>query len=260
MSLARRDLLVALAGLAPWQLARAADREEALRHYAAERYRDAQDAFERLLEADPENSNFALWLGLSMGRRAERMTGVRRLGAFSLARKVLAMFERAVELDPENLAALEALQNFHLAAPGLVGGSKATARSLAGRIEVADTARGAAAWALYDEAVGEFDSALERHLQARERDPREMRYLLGHAAFLARRGANRESDALFDEAFSRDPDSPEAALAAAKAWIGAKRKDLYPRARQLINSYLDSPRRKPTSDPPSQVRKLLDKL
>lgn len=260
MLIPRRGLLVALAGLAPWHFARAAEWEEALQHYAAERYRAAQDAFEQLLEADPGNSNFALWLGLSMGRRAERMTGVRRLGAFPLARKVLAMFERAVELDSENLAALEALQNFHLAAPGLVGGNKATARSLAGRIEAVDAARGAAAWALYDEAVGELDSALERHRQARERDPREMRYLLGHASFLARRGAIQESDALFEDAFGRDPDSPETALAAAKAWIGAKRKDLYPRARRLINSYLDSPRRKPTSDPPSQVRKLLDKL
>ena len=260
MSIARRGFLVALAGLAPCRQAGAADREEALQHYAAERYRAAQDAFERLLAADPQNADFALWLGLAMGRRAERMTGIRRLGAFPLARKVLAMFEKAVELDPENLAALEALQNFHLAAPGMVGGNKASARSLAARIEAVDAARGAAAWALYDEAVGELDAALARHLQARERAPREMRYLLGHAAFLARIGSIRESDALFEEAFGRDPDNPEAALAAAKAWIGAKRTDLYPRARQLLNLYLDSPRRRPHGDPPSQVRKLLDKL
>ena len=260
MPIDRRGFLVALAGLAPWRHASAADREEALQHYAAERYRAAQDSFERLLAADPENSDFALWLGLAMGRRAERMTGIRRLGAFSLAKKVLAMFERAAELDPENLAALEALQNFHLAAPGMVGGNKARARSLAAEIEAVDAARGAAAWALHDEAVGELDAALARHLQARERDPQELRYLLGHAAFLARRGLIEESDALFEEAFGRDPDNPEAALAAAKAWIGAKRKDLYPRARQLLNLYLDSPRRRPHGDPPSQVRKLLDKL
>ncbi len=260
MAIGRRGFLLALAGLAPWRLASAADWEEALQHYASERYREAQDLFERLLEADPENSDFALWVGLAMGRRAERMSGIRRLGAFSLAKKVLAMFERAAELDPENLAALEALQNFHLAAPGMVGGDKARARSLANQIEAVDAARGASAWALYNEAVGELDSALERHVQARERDPHEIRYLLGHAAFLARRGSTQESDALFEEAFGRDPDNPEAALAAAKAWIGAKRKDLYPRARQLINSYLDSPRRRPNGEPPSQVRKLLDKL
>lgn len=260
MSITRRGLLAALAALAGWRLAFATDWEEGLQHYAAERYRAAQDAFERLLKTNPDNSDYALWLGLSMGRRAERMTGVRRLGAFALARKVRAMFQRAVDLDPRNLAALEALQNFHLAAPGLVGGSKSTARSLAGQIEAVDAARGAAAWAAYHETVGEFDSALARHVQARERNPREIRYLLGHASFLARRGSMQESDSLFKEAFSRDPDNPDTALSAAKAWIRAERKDLYPRARQLINSYLANPRRRPSADPPSQVRKLLDEL
>ena len=65
---------------------------------------------------------------------------------------------------------------------------------------------------------------------------------------------------MFEEAFSRDPDNPDTALAAAKAWIRAERKDLYPRARQLLNTYLASPRRRPSADPPSQVRKLLDEL
>ena len=258
MALGRRGLLLLAFGAGP--LAAASDWEEGIAHYAAERYRESQASFERALESEPENSEYALWLGLAIGRRAERMTGLRRLGAFSLAKSVLRMFEKAAELDSTNLAALEALQQFHLSAPGVVGGSKSEAREIALRIEALDGAEGAAAWARYYERLGEFDSAAERYARARQLDPQDLGHLLDHAAFLARRGLTGPSDELLDEAFARDPENPDVALTAAKAWIRAKRRALYPRARKLIESYLTSSRREPTADPPSQVRKLLKEI
>lgn len=234
--------------------------DEGVRHYAAERYREAQSAFERAVAENPGSAKATLWLGLAMGRRAEAMSGLRRLAAFSLARTVRRKFEEAVALDPANVPALTALQQFHLEAPGIVGGSKDEARALAERIESVDEAQGARAWARYYERIGDFGSAGEAHERARELDPEAIGHLVGHAGFLARRGMVAESDALFAEALERDSDSPAVLLGAAKAWIQAKRRERYPQAKRFLEEYLASDRRLPDSDPPSQVRKLLRQL
>ncbi len=237
-----------------------ADWERGVALYRDEEYRKAQDLFKQAVSEDPDSSRFHLWLGLAIGRRAEQMSGLRRLSAMSLAKQVRVEFETAVELDPTNLEALDAFQGFHLTAPGIVGGDKARARSIAGRIEKIDPAWGAAAWAAYHEDVGDFGKAGEYHARARELAPDEIRYLLAHAGFLSRQGQQAESDRWFDAAFDREPDNPDVWLAAARAWIKAKRRSRYPRARELLERYIDSPERRLNSDPPSLVRKLSKQL
>ena len=228
--------------------------------YEAEEYREAQELFEKAASEDPGNSEYQLWLGLAIGRRAEQMSGLRRLGAMSLARQVKRRFERAIELDGSNLEALEALQGFHFQAPGLIGGSKAEAGNIASLIEDVDQARGAVAWAAFYEEAREFDRAGRHYERARELAPDDTGHLLHHAGFLARRGMHAESDELFEIAFAEDPENPQVWLEAAKAWVGAKRRSEYARARELLERYLASPDREPNSDPPSQVRKLLKRL
>lgn len=237
-----------------------ADWERGIEFYMAEEYREAQDQFERAASRDPENSEYQLWLGLAIGRRAEQMSGLRRLGAMSLAKQVKRRFERSVELDSSNVEALEALQGYHFQAPRIIGGSMAAAENIAGLIETVDKARGAVAWAAFHEEEGDFDKA-GRHLErARELAPDDTDHLLAHAGFLARRGLHEESDELFEMAFARDPENPDVWIGAAKAWVGAKRKSQYARAKELLERYLTSPDRKPDSAPPSQVRKLLKRL
>ena len=234
--------------------------EEGSRLYSAEEFRQAQKSFEEAVSQDPGNSDYNLWLGLALGRRAERMSGFKRLAAMSLARRVKRYFERAVELDGSNLEALEALQGFHFEAPGLIGGSIAEARNLAGRIQAVDRARGAAAWGRCFEHEGELASAGEHYRRAWELAPDNTEYLVLLAAFLTRRGSHAESDQLFRVAFDRDPDNPELWLGAATAWIESKRTPLYPRARLLLERYVESPVLPPNSVPVSDVRKLLKGL
>lgn len=256
--------ILLLAALLAWPVT--ADRpdeenwQDGLRHFAAEEFRQAQHAFERAVNADPRNSTYTLWLGLAIGRRTEAMTGLRKLAAGPLVRRVRRELERAIELDESNLDAYDALQAFHLQAPFIVGGSKAEARDIAARIQEIDAARGAEAWGTYHEAVGEFESAGKQYALARQLDPDGTRHLLKHATFLARRGKHAESDELFDLAFARDPDNPKVWRATATAWILAKRRSRYPRARQLIERYLVTPDREPNPDPKSEVRKLLKRL
>lgn len=234
--------------------------KEGIRHFSAEDFRQAQEAFERAVERDPESSTFSLWLALAMGRRAERMTGLRKLAAAPLVRRMRRELERSIELDQTNLDAHDALQSFHLLAPALAGGSKAKAKEIAIRIRGIDAARGAEALGTYYEAMREFDAAGEQFEEARRLNPEGMRPLLKHAGFLARRGEHEESDELFDLAFSRYPDEPKVWRAAATAWIVAKRKSRYPEARKLAERYLETPDREPNPDPKSEVRDLLKKL
>ena len=236
------------------------DWKEGIRHFSAEDFRAAQDAFQQAVEQNPENSTYSLWLALAMGRRAERMTGFRKLAAAPLVRRMRRVFERSIELDESNLDAHDALQGFHLQAPSFVGGNKAEAREIARRIQAVNEARGAEAFGTYYEAVGEFDRADQQFGEARKLDPEGMRPLLKHAGFLARRGRHAESDDLFDLAFARDSEDPKVWRAAATAWVLAKRKSRYPEARELIERYLQAPDREPNPDPKSEVRDLLKRL
>ena len=236
------------------------DWEEGRRLLGAEDYKRAQKALEQAVRKNPGSSKFHFWLGVAMGRRPEGMTGFGRFRAIGLAKKVKVHFERAVELDGSNLDALEALQNFHFDAPGMVGGNKAETRKLADRIKQLDEARGAIAWAACFEDDKDFANASTQYALARKLDPDNTDYLAEHAAFLSRRRQHAESDKLFDAAFEQDPDNRKLWLTAAKAWIGAKRSSLYPRARKLLERYLENAKSVPNMDTPSQVRKLLKKL
>ena len=234
--------------------------EEGRRLVGIEDYKRAQKSLEQAVRKNPGNSKFHFWLGVAMGRRAEGMTGFGRFRAMGLAKKVKVQFERAVELDGSNFEALAALQNFHFNAPGIVGGDKAETRKIADRIKKIDEARGAIAWAACYEHDKDFRNAAAQYALARKLAPDNTEYLAEHAAFLSRRRQHAESDELFDTAFARDPDNRKLWLTAAKSWIEAKRASLYPRARKLLERYLEDAKSVPNMDPPSQVRKLLKKL
>ncbi|HLW83935.1 MAG TPA: tetratricopeptide repeat protein [Candidatus Sulfotelmatobacter sp.] len=85
-------------------------------------------ACERAVSLDPGNALYHLWLGRIYGEKADR-GGF--LTAAGLAKKVRTEFERAVELDPANVAARTDLAEFYLEAPGIVGGGKDKARAQA---------------------------------------------------------------------------------------------------------------------------------
>jgi tetratricopeptide (TPR) repeat protein len=76
-------------------------------------------------------SDNQLWLGRAYGMKA-RHAGL--IAGFALARKVQASFARAVELNPSNLAALNDLGEYDVAAPFVVGGGADKAQALAARM------------------------------------------------------------------------------------------------------------------------------
>ncbi len=86
--------------------------------------RDFDDAIqyaERAIELKPTNSEYHYVLGKAYGRKAEHANWFTGL---SLAKKTHAEFERAVELDPHNIAAQRDLINYLARAPGVAGGGE----------------------------------------------------------------------------------------------------------------------------------------
>jgi tetratricopeptide (TPR) repeat protein len=80
---------------------------------------------------DNQASDNQLWLGRAYGLKA-RNAGL--IAGFSLARKVQNNFARAVELNPGNVAALNDLGEYDVAAPFIVGGGTDKANALAARM------------------------------------------------------------------------------------------------------------------------------
>jgi len=88
---------------------------------------------------DPSNSDYEMWLGRAYGMKASQ---AKLLTAFSIAKKVHTAFEKAVELDPSNVAAMSALGQFYVEAPGIVGGGLDKAQALAPRLLAVSASKG----------------------------------------------------------------------------------------------------------------------
>jgi tetratricopeptide (TPR) repeat protein len=159
---------------------------------------DAQAAFEAVAEADPRNPRAVMGLATIALQRGEHEKAVhlleqgvrlapldsefhRALGdayghlamkasvwsKWGLARKCLAAYRRAVELDPKNLNARYCLFEFYRQAPRLIGGGTERAAAEAAAIKQLDPERGRFAFAMlyttekkYDLAFAQFDEVL----------------------------------------------------------------------------------------------------
>lgn len=118
--------------------------------------------FEAAAAAAPSNSDYQLWLGNAYGVKAQRANP---LSQAMLARKTKAAFDRAVQLDPDNLQARDGLMQYYLQAPGFVGGSVEKASEQAQAIRQRDRYLGG--FAVISVANKRKDLAgVERELQA----------------------------------------------------------------------------------------------
>lgn len=166
--------------------------------YEARRPAEAQQAFEKLAAADPRNADVHYYLGQLANRRNEPETALRHFEAavaaapqagrhqhglgdaygrmaqkapvfskFGLAKKCLAAYQRAVELEPDNVDFRLSLFEYYRQAPGLAGGGFDKAAAQAEAIKRLDPFRGRIAFATlyagekqYDRAFAEFDEVL----------------------------------------------------------------------------------------------------
>jgi tetratricopeptide (TPR) repeat protein len=107
-------------------------------YYELQDWDRAESACEKAASLDPNNSRFHLWLGRVYGEKADRSNF---LIAAGLAPKVREEFERAVDLDPQDVDARLDLAEFYLSAPSIVGGGEQKARAQAQLIAAVNPAR-----------------------------------------------------------------------------------------------------------------------
>ena len=111
--------------------------------FAQEQYEDAIKWLEQAVLLDDLNSDYHLWLGRAYGYQAQR-TSV--LWQVSLAGRVRKHFERAVALNPDNIAARTDLAEYYLKAPRFLGGGKEKAEAQAHEISQRNLAEGLHVW------------------------------------------------------------------------------------------------------------------
>ncbi|GAB5380530.1 MAG: hypothetical protein Alis3KO_26700 [Aliiglaciecola sp.] len=85
----------------------------------------AEQWIEKAWQLDNQVAITAYFRGIIMGRQASDSI----FSALSYAKKSLKSFEKAVELEPENIQYRMGLMQFHLSAPGIAGGDEDEAKS-----------------------------------------------------------------------------------------------------------------------------------
>jgi tetratricopeptide (TPR) repeat protein len=101
-------------------------------YYAQDMADNAIHECQLAASSDPASSDNQMWLGRAYGFKASHANP---LSALSLAVKVRMAFERAAQLDPENIHALNDLGEFYVAAPAIIGGGLDKAQALAARMQ-----------------------------------------------------------------------------------------------------------------------------
>jgi tetratricopeptide (TPR) repeat protein len=101
-------------------------------YYAQEIADAAIQECELAASSAPSMSDNQMWLGRAYGLKASHAS---LFNALSLAKKVCGAFERAVELDGENIRAMSDLGEFYVAAPSLVGGGLDKAQALVAKMQ-----------------------------------------------------------------------------------------------------------------------------
>jgi tetratricopeptide (TPR) repeat protein len=151
--------------------------------------------------ADNQASDDRMWLGRAYGMKARRAGPI---AGFTLARKVHANFELAVQLDPANVAALSDLGEYYISAPSIVGGGDDKARALAERI------------------LPQFPEAAHRLLGRLADSDKDL--ATAEAEFKLAVAAQRSPEAWIDLAyFYQTRKRPEEALAAIRSGLAADR-------------------------------------
>ncbi len=213
----------------------------------AMRQDDAGEAakwFERAVKQDERSSACHDWLGRAYGRQAQRASVLRQP---FLARKVKAHFDRAVELDPDNLDAREDLLAFYTQAPAVMGGSMEKAREQAAEIARRDPYRGALARARSAEAAKDPSAAEREYRAAIAAFPDSAGPPLALGLFLARVERYDQAFAAFDEILARKPGDLNALYQIGRT--GALSGQRLDRAEQALKQFLAAPRQEDTPRP-----------
>jgi len=152
-------------------------------YYALEDWERAESSCKKAVALDPDNSRFHLWLGRAYGERADRANV---LAAGALAEKARGEFERAVQLNPNDVDARLDLAEFYVLAPRVLGGGEQKAREQAQSIATVDPGREHWIYARIAEQKKDFATAEREYHQYIDLSKGDAQAWLNLAFFLRR--------------------------------------------------------------------------
>jgi tetratricopeptide (TPR) repeat protein len=151
---------------------------------------------------EESNAEYHLWLGRAYGSAAMRANVLKQPG---LARKVKKEFERASQLDPDNLEARFGLIEYYLRAPGVMGGSRKKAEEQAREIRKRNALEGYRAFGRLAEHGKDFDQALREYGRAAAEFPDQAGPSYWIGALHARNKEYAKAFEVYEKLLERDP-------------------------------------------------------
>ena len=197
-------------------------------------YDKASDFIKHAVELEEDSSTYHQWLGRTLGMKAQRGS---KLKMIFRAKKAKKEFEKAVELDPQNLEARFDLLQYYLQAPGVAGGNKEKALEQAQDILGLDSAKGRLAFGFIYEHSENYGEAEQRYVEATRMDSlnTELHYILGF--FYQRREQYDQAIQVFEKILAIDPEETGALYQVGRSCI-FKQNDL-DKAEECFKRYLE---------------------
>jgi Flp pilus assembly protein TadD len=235
--------------------ANAADHNLLCRVYIQEeQWTDAEQECSRAVELEPNNSSYHQWLGRAYGGAAAHAS---LTSAYSLAKKVHAEFDTAVNLDQKNESALSDLGEYLVDVPRILGGGTAHAEEIAQQLQPLNAARYHALQAKIDEKSSDFPGAEQQWQLAIQSSPYPAEEWMGLATFYAERKNFPAMRQAIQSGIAADLGKGPALVEGATLLID-KHQELA-QAEQMLRQYLASHQQ--SEDAPAfQVRVQLGKL
>lgn len=157
---------------------------------------------EKSVALEESNAEYHLWLGRAYGSQAIRASVLKQP---ALARKVKKEFERASQLDPDNLETRFGLIEFYLRAPGVLGGSRKKAEEQAREIRKRSALEGYRAFGRLAEHAKDFDQALREYGRAAAEFPGEAGPSYWIGALHARNKEYAKAFEVYEKLLEKDP-------------------------------------------------------
>lgn len=188
---------------------------------------------EKSVALEPQNSVYEEWLGRDYAAKADREK------SYFAARKIKKHFERAVELDPDNLSARRDLAEFCAQAPWALGGSSDEAVTQIDAIAKIDPVAGRVARASFDvEVLKRPDLAENEYKQILAVKPKVPQPYFDAVVFYEQQNKPEQMNAFLDAATRVSPGDPRLVFYRAAAMV-LERTNL-DRAAGYLKSYLAS--------------------
>ena len=223
-------------------------------YYELEQWDLSIAAAQHAAALNPASSEYHLWLGRAYGNKAEHASWFTAIG---LAKRTRVEFEKAVQLDENNVNARSDLAEYYMEAPGFLGGGADKARAQAELLLNRDA--GAAYWvkARLAEKDGKMAEAEQNYREAIKVSNDPGAEWLNLARFYRHEKRFREMEEAIDHAVSYEKRKTNVLFEAAALLYRAGRN--FPAAAQLAQRYISAKPHEETA-PAFQAHYLLGEI